>query len=220
MSTSLFALPFDQLPSSLPIFPLPHAVAMPGCQLPLNIFEPRYLNMVFDTLGEQRLIGMIQPELSASDEPIPALYKTGTAGRVTFFNETSDGRLMVVLTGVCRFDLKEEIPTTRGYRRAQADWSRFACDMEEGIVTPTERGQFLQQLRDYCLFKRLDIEWPALENVGMGDLVNRLTCVLPLEVAERQLLVEAVTLNERLDILATLLHCETLEPTTDASRRH
>jgi len=220
MSPHSFALPFDKLPASLPVFPLPHAVAMPGCQLPLNIFEPRYLNMVFDALGEQRLVGMIQPEFSASDEKAPTLYKTGTAGRITFFNETSDGRLMVVLTGVCRFDIQAEIPTTRGYRRVLADWSRFACDMGEGVVTATERGQFLQQLRDYCLFKRLDIEWPALENVGMDDLVNRLTCVLPLEVAERQLLVEAVTLPERLDILTTLLHCETLESTADASRRH
>src|SRR5512137_1665098 len=99
-----FALPFDKLPASLPIFPLPHAVVMPGCQLPLNIFEPRYLNMVFDALGEQRLIGMVQPELSAYDEKAVALYKTGTAGRITFFNETNDGKLMVVLTGVCRFD--------------------------------------------------------------------------------------------------------------------
>ena len=220
MSTHPFSLPFKQLPASLPVFPLPHAVAMPGCQLPLNIFEPRYLNLVFDALAEQRLIGMVQPELPGVDEAAPSLYKTGTAGRITFFNETSDGRLMVVLTGVCRFDLAEEIASTRGYRRVAADWSRFRCDMEEGVVSDGERGQFLQRLRDYCLFKRLDIEWPALESVGMDDLVNRLTCVLPLEVAERQLLVEAVTLPERLDILTTLLHCETLESTADASRRH
>lgn len=220
MSAHPFSLPFDQLPTSLPIFPLPHAVAMPGCQLPLNIFEPRYLNMVFDALGEQRLVGMVQPEFSTADEKTPTLYKTGTAGRITFFNETNDGRLMVVLTGVCRFDIKEEIPTTRGYRRVQADWSRFRHDGEDGTVSDTERGQFLQQLRDYCTFKQLDIEWPALENVGMEDLVNRLTCVLPMEVAERQLLVEAVTLPERLDILTTLLRCETLETSADASRRH
>jgi Lon protease-like protein len=215
-----FALPFEKLPASLAIFPLPHAVTMPGCQLPLNIFEARYLNLVFDALGEQRLIGMVQPEFSGADESTPTLYKTGTAGRITFFNETNDGRLMVVLTGVSRFDIAEEIPTLRGYRRVRADWSRFRCDMEEGVVGDSERGQFLQQLHDYCVFKRLDIEWPALQSVSMADLVNRLTCVLPLEVAERQLLVEAVTLPERLDILATLLHCETLETSADASRRH
>ena len=215
-----FTLPFEQLPESLPIFPLPHAIVMPGCQLPLNIFEPRYLNMVLDALAEQRLIGMIQPELSASDEKTLALYKTGTAGRITFFNETSDNRLMVVLTGVCRFDIREEIPTTRGYRRVQVDWSRFRCDTVEDTVTEMERGHFLQQLRNYCNFKHLDIEWPVLEHVGMLDLINRLTCVLPLEVAERQLLIEAVTLPERLEILSMLLRCETLETTSDASRRH
>lgn len=222
MTSYPFALAYENLPRSLPIFPLPHAVVMPGCQLPLNIFEPRYLEMVFDTLGEQRLIGMVQPELSADpgDSHAAALYKTGTAGRITFFNETSDGRLMVVLTGVCRFDIVEEIPTERGYRRVHADWARFRRDYDKSAVDDRARGQFLQQLRDYCTFKRLDIEWPALENVSMADLVNRLTCVLPLEIAERQLLVEAVTLPERLDILTTLLHCETLETSNDASRRH
>jgi len=215
-----FDLPFDDLPDSLPIFPLPHAVVMPGCQLPLNIFEPRYLNMIFDALAEQRMIGMIQPELAESDEKFLPLYKTGTAGRITFFNETNDNRLMVVLTGVCRFDIKEEIPTTRGYRRVMVDWSRYHGDTEEDSVTEIERGHFLQQLRDYCDYKHLDIEWPVLEHVTMVDLVNRLTCVLPLEVAERQLLIEAVTLPERLEILTMLLHCETLESTSDASRRH
>ena len=215
-----FTLPFDKLPASLLLFPMPHAVVMPGCQLPLNIFEPRYLNMVFDALAEQRLIGMVQPEITASDEKILALYKTGTAGRITFFNETNDNRLMVVLTGVCRFDIKEEVPTTRGYRRVLVDWSRFRGDTEEDSVSDMERGHFLQQLRSYCEYKRLDIEWPVLEHVSMVDLINRLTCVLPLEVAERQLLIEAVTLPERLEILSMLLHCETLETTADASRRH
>ncbi len=215
-----FTLPFDKLPASLLLFPMPHAVVMPGCQLPLNIFEPRYLNMVFDALAEQRLIGMVQPEITASDEKTLALYKTGTAGRITFFNETNDNRLMVVLTGICRFDIKEEVPTTRGYRRVLVDWSRFRGDTEEDSVSDMERGHFLQQLRSYCEYKRLDIEWPVLEHVSMVDLINRLTCVLPLEVAERQLLIEAVTLPERLEILSMLLRCETLETTSDASRRH
>jgi len=215
-----FTLPFDKLPVSLLLFPMPHAVVMAGCQLPLNIFEPRYLNMVFDALAEQRLIGMVQPEISASDEKTLAFYKTGTAGRITFFNETNDNRLMVVLTGVCRFDIKEEVPTTRGYRRVLVDWSRFRGDTEEDSVSDMERGHFLQQLRSYCEYKRLDIEWPVLEHVSMVDLINRLTCVLPLEVAERQLLIEAVTLPERLEILSMLLRCETLETTSDASRRH
>jgi Lon protease-like protein len=215
-----FDLPFDKLPASLPIFPLPHAVVMPGCQLPLNIFEPCYLNMVFDALGEQRMIGMIQPELSASDEMALALYKTGTAGRITFFNETGDNRLMVVLTGVCRFNIIEEIPSAHGYRRVLADWSRYRCDTEADSVTEMERGFFLKQLRDYCEYKHLEIEWSVLEHVSMVDLINRLTCVLPLEVAERQLLIEAVTLPERMEILSMLLRCETLETTADASRRH
>ncbi|MDD5033583.1 MAG: LON peptidase substrate-binding domain-containing protein [Methylococcaceae bacterium] len=214
-----FTLPFHRLPASLPIFPLPNAVVMPDCQLALNIFEPRYLNMVFDALGADRMIGMVQPK-PAVEGHAADLYRTGTAGRITFFNETNDGRLMLVLTGICRFDIQEEIPTTRGYRRVQSDWSRFHCDYEDCSIAETERNHFIQQLRHYFACKRLEIDGQGLENMAMADLINRIICFLPLEVVERQLLIEAVSVPERVATLTALFQYDTQDMPADATRRH
>jgi hypothetical protein len=114
MHANPFTLPFDRLPVSLPIFPLPGTIVMPGAPLPLNIFEPRYLNMIVDALAEDRMIGMVQPDPAAKDPRGEAIYRTGTAGRITAFNETRDGRFLIRLTGICRFDIQEEVPTVRG----------------------------------------------------------------------------------------------------------
>ena len=219
---SNFSLNFEVLPVTLPIFPLPNAVVMPGCQLPLNIFEPRYLNMVFDALTENRMIGMVQPEPERGDSKTESIYRTGTAGRITFFNETSDGRLMIVLTGVCRFDITEEIPTSRGYLRAQVDWSRFRCDYDsmQAPDADKERKQLLRRLRDYFAMKQLETDWTILERMETIDLINRLTCALPLDLAERQLLVEAVSTQDRIASLMALLRYETIETAPVPSRRH
>ena len=141
MSANPFHPPFERLPATLPLFPLSGAVVMPGCQLPLNIFEPRYLNMVFDAMGSERLIGMMQVEPAG---PVPQgskLYAVGTAGRIVSLSETQDGRLLIVLSGVCRYRLSGEIPTTRGYRRATVDWEpyRIDYDADQTMNFPRER---------------------------------------------------------------------------------
>jgi len=128
MSNKIFMIPFNELPVSLPIFPLPNAIVMPGCYLPLNIFEQRYVEMLLDALKESRLIGMIQPEVA--DNTASPLYRTGTAGRIVSFNELPDGRFLVVLQGICRFDIVSEISTECAYRRVTVDWSRFHEDYE------------------------------------------------------------------------------------------
>lgn len=214
-----FSIPFEKLPPSLPIFPLPNAVVMPGCQLPLNIFEPRYLNMVFDALGGGRLIGMVQPDPAATGRDPEGVYRTGTCGRISFFNETGDGRLMIVLSGVCRFDLVDEIATTRGYRRALVDWSRFRGDCDE-MKGDAGKEPVVDMLYDYFAKKGLEIDRKAIDRMSTLELVNWLAGVLPLEVAERQALVEAVGIGERTGVLTTLMRCEALEPATESSRRH
>src|SRR6202050_1803467 len=123
------AEPFTgSLPAPLPIFPLPGVLLLPRGRLPLNIFEPRYLAMTRDAMAGERLIGMVQP----SDPPIrdlnPAVYPTGCAGRITGFSETEDGRLLITLTGISRFRIKEELPLLSGYRRVVAEWDDFADD--------------------------------------------------------------------------------------------
>ena len=119
---SPFMQAYDQLPDTLPVFPLPNAVILPGGYLPLNIFEPRYLNMLEDAMASHRLIGMIQPR---DDNTQPALYQFGCAGRISRYEETRDGCLEIMLSGLCRYEIKQEITTTRGYRLIIPDWSKI-----------------------------------------------------------------------------------------------
>lgn len=219
MASNPFTLPFERLPATLPIFPLPNAVVMPGCQLPLNIFEPRYLNLVFDALGAERLIGMVQPDpLGEGEAPV---YRTGTAGRIMSFNETPDGRLLIVLTGVCRFDIAGEIPTTRGYRRAMADWTRFRRDYESpGDGTGYDRERLMHLLKEYFHRKGFETNWTAVEQMPVPLLINVLAGQLPFDAPERQALVEAVTPEERAAKLINLLEFDVVGTTMADGRRH
>lgn len=222
MNVPRYTPSFDELPATLPLFPLPNAVVMPGCQLPLNIFEPRYLTMVLDALKGDRIIGMVQPEPTRESDGPVALYRTGTAGRITFFTETPEERLLIILTGVCRFDIIEELPAERGYRRALVDWSRFRCDYEETTGHPAteEREQLLHLLKSYFASKRLDTDWSVVDRMDTLMLINRLTCALPFDVVERQLLVESVSTENRIESLMALLRCEALPGTGASLIRH
>lgn len=146
MHRNPFTLPFDRLPADIAVFPLSGAVLMPGTQLPLNVFEPRYLNMVEDALGARRLIGMIQP----LDEDERVLSKTGCAGRISSFSETDDGRIILVLTGLCRFDVVDELPLARGYRRVRADWTRFNGDYQDPAENEIDRTGLTDALESLC----------------------------------------------------------------------
>lgn len=214
MARNPFTLRFDALPRTLPVFPLPGAVVLPGTQLPLNIFEPRYLNMVFDVLGDHRLIGMVQPQPASLHSSKPELMATGCAGRISSFSETADGRVLIVLSGVCRFDLGEEIPTTRGYRRVVADWSPYQDDHAVHQARLAERRLLLSRLRIYCDTHRLEVAWNALERMGDGDVVNFLATQLPLEDRDKQTLLEAPDLCSRARLLMGML-----EPAHRCERR-
>lgn len=219
MAPNPFTLPYPRLPNTLPIFPLANSVVMPGCQLPLNIFEPRYLNMVFDALGAERLIGMVQPDPTGEGEA--PVYTTGTAGRIISFNETQDGRLLIVLTGVCRFDIREEIPTTRGYRRAVVDWGRFEGDYQlAGADKDYERPKLLALLREYFQRKGMETNWNMVEQMPIPLLTNVLTGQLPFDPPERQALVEEVGLRERVAKLINLLEFDVVGTQMADGTRH
>jgi Lon protease-like protein len=197
MSQHPFAVPFRKLPKTLPVFPLPGAVLMPGNDLPLNIFEPRYLNMVNDALGSHRMIGMIQPD-PQSDDP-DALTQTGCAGRITQYRETRDGRIEMVLSGVCRFDRGEEVATTRGYRLIVPDWHRFEADYEEEKTTPGQQTEMLRQtVKRYLDVNKLDVDWPLLERLSAVRLTNSLSMALPLSPPAKQQLLETIDPDERI----------------------
>ena len=217
MSKNPFVAPFDALPNTLPIFPLPGAIVMPQSELPLNIFEPRYLNMVNDVLGGQRMIGMIQPDPSAKEES--AIYRTGCAGRITQFRETDDGRIELLLSGVCRFDLGDELPTTRGYRLIVPDWSRFAddyADHEDRLQG--ERQRLLTTLEHYLDARGLEADLAMFGRLPVGRLIDSLMMALPLTEQEKQMLLETVEPEKRLASFIALIEADVEFP--DSATRH
>ena len=217
MSKNPFVVPFEELPNSLPIFPLPGAVLMPHAELPLNIFEPRYLNMVNDAIGSHRMIGMIQPDAAAgSDE---AICQVGCAGRITQFRETRDGRYEMVLSGVCRFEVNEELPTIRGYRLVTPDWSRFACDYDEPESNlQTEQPRLMSSLEHYLSARELEADLASFQQLPIVNLVDALTMALPLTNEEKQMLLESVEPAQRLASFLALIDDDMEVP--DSVTRH
>lgn len=204
MSSNPFITPFDSLPSTLPIFPLPGAIVMPGAELPLNIFEPRYLNMINDSIASHRMIGMVQPDPNGEGED--AVYRTGCAGRVTQFRETSDCRIEMVLTGVCRFGVGEELSTTRGYRLVVPDWSRFADDyVDHTEQLEGEHERLMQTLERFFDVKGYEADLAMLKQLSVARLVDSLTMALPFDAAEKQMLLETVEPEQRLTNFIALI---------------
>jgi len=207
VSINPFIVPFDQLPDTLPVFPLPGAIVLPWSELPLNIFEPRYLNMVSDALSSHRMIGMIQPD--PNEKGNAGLCHTGCAGRITQYRETDDGRIEMVLTGVCRFDLGEELPTTRGYRLVIPQWSRFSNDYtdHEGMLG-SMHDLLMQTLKAYLQSKNLDVDWAMLERLSTMRLLSSMSMALPLSEADKQVLLETVHPAERRNTFIAILDSE------------
>lgn len=213
MSNSPFITPYDQLPETLPVFPLPGAIVMPGNELPLNIFEPCYLNMVNDALSTHRMFGMIQPDPDTGNDS--RLCRTGCAGRITQYRETSEGCIEMVLSGVCRFDLDEVLPTSRGYRLAVPDWSRFTNDYtDQENSLPEQHDRLLHILKSYFAIKGLQTDWRQIEQLPTVKLLNTLTMALPFNEQDKQLLLEALEPEERLFTFMTLLDSDLHDAST------
>ena len=205
--TRRFAL--ADLPEVIPVFPLPGALLLPRARLPLNIFEPRYLAMLDDVLrSDHRLIGMVQP--FESPAPQPKLHVIGCAGRVTSLSETEDGRYLIALTGVSRFRIGGEIDGFTPYRRVRAEWPDFAADLglaEDGAKDGAKfcRKDFLAVLRRYFQAVRLASDWDSLSDAEPELLVNSLAMMCPFSVEEKQALLEAPRLSDRVETLMALM---------------
>jgi Lon protease-like protein len=205
------------LPQMIPIFPLDGAMLLPGGELPLQIFEPRYLNMVDDVMAGDRIIGMIQTR-AGGDRERPSLADVGCAGRITSYAETSDGRYLITLTGVCRFDAGEELSIRAPYRQLRARYDRFEGDLGEDEATRAPeavRTQFAAALKKYLNRRELDIDWDTANSAPLEALVNSLSMGLPFEPAEKQALLEAADLVGRFEALTTLLEIDCLEDDDD-----
>ncbi len=196
------------LPQVIPVFPLDGALLLPGGALPLQIFEPRYLNMVDDVMAGDRLIGMVQTR-RGGERARPRLARVGCAGRITSYSETGDGRYLITLTGVCRFEVGDELPTPTPYRQVRANYALFDADLrDDEPELEFERAPFLNLLRRYLDQRGLGIEWEAV-NVAPGPaLINSLCMLLPFDPPEKQALLEAPGFDERRAALATLLEID------------
>jgi len=190
---------------TLPLFPLTGVLLLPGGQLPLNIFEPRYLRMIDDALGRERLIGMIQPKDDPA-APKPDLYGVGCAGRITSFAETDDGRYLVNLAGTRRFTLAEELVSDTPYRLARPDWSAFDIDAhKDKSVNDVDREELLAALERYLQAESLQVEWDQAASAPTEALIVSLAMGCPFEPNEKQALLETPTLAEQARCLITLM---------------
>jgi Lon protease-like protein len=214
MSEQVHATRFEDLPAELPVFPLSGVLLLPRGRLPLNIFEPRYLAMTKDALAPPRLIGMIQPTDSANErdaDATPELYRIGCAGRVIAFSETEDGRFLVTLTGVSRFEIDGELPMRSGYRRVKPRWDRFRSDLvsDEAAI---DRKALFRSLKPYFDARGLKADWDQVDKTDDERLVAMLSMICPFAPPEKQALLEAKDLVARADILKGLLEMALATP--------
>jgi uncharacterized protein len=199
----------EQVPSVVPVFPLAGALLLPRGQLPLNIFEPRYLAMVDDALKTNRIIGLIQPDSEDSSAAPPALLSVGCAGRLTQFAETGDGRYLVTLTGIARFRIIEEIAALTPYRQCRVEFSGFFSDFtpragEEAV----DRDSVLRTLRQFADANDLQIDWQSIREAPNEALVNALSMMSPYGPREKQALLEAPNLQRRAEVLVAITEVE------------
>jgi Lon protease-like protein len=195
------------LPAVVPVFPLTAALLLPRAHLPLNIFEPRYLAMVDAVLASHRLIGMIQPAPDQGDDDAkPALCGVGCLGRVTAFQETGDGRVLVTLTGVARFRVEHELTALTPYRQCRVSYAQFADDLmataagEEAV----DRKKLLTTFHAYLDANNLEADWSSINQAPNEMLVNALSMMAPYGPREKQALLEAGSLKDRADILVAM----------------
>ena len=197
----------SDLPQVIPVFPLSGVILLARGQLPLNVFEPRYLNMVDDAMAGDRVIGLIQPIGGLGVQP--PLARVGCAGRITSFNETSDGRYLITLTGICRFNVTGELQVKTPYRQVRADFAPFEADLHApDPAADFDRHGFLDALRPYLEHRGLNVDWDTAEAAPQEALINSLAMALPFEAPEKQALLEAQTLDARAAALTALLRIE------------
>ena len=196
----------DHLPENIPIFPLSNFIIFPDTMVPLNIFEPRYIQMVNDCMKSDRIIGMIQPK--NLDEKSPELYSIGCAGKITSFNETNDGRYLIVLNGISRFKILKEVKSDKLYRRCEVSFSEYNKDMntDPREIKFSDLELIFKNLKSLFKTKGYVINWKELEKQTLDQTINTLAMASPFSLEEKQILLESIDLKSRKEKLEEILN--------------
>ncbi len=208
------------LPASIPVFPLQSCILLPRSSLPLNVFEPRYLSMIDDVIAGDRIVGVVQPLGSQEESPQAKghpLRGTGCLGWLSAFSETEDGRLLITLTGICRFDIAGESRTAKPYRICDVNYGQYVKDLvrghgQDGVDWP----RFLHILRNYLEARSLSADWDSIQRSPTELLINTLAMISPYGPEEKQALLEAPDLKTRAEILMALAEMEIAAPDSGA----
>ena len=195
----------ENLPKVIPVFPLSNFIIFPKANVPLNIFEPRYIEMIDDAMKEDRIIGMVQPKNST--QSIPELYNVGCAGKITSFNETEDGRYLIVLAGISRFKIVEELKIQKLYRKYKVNFDDFSSDLDEKKeeIKFSDLKLIFNNLKSLFVKEGYNINWKELEKQSLNQTINTLAMASPFSLEEKQILLETVNLNERKKKLELIL---------------
>ena len=185
------------LPKKISVFPLSNFIIFPNTSVPLNIFEPRYIEMVNDSMKTNRIIGMVQPKNQKKN--IPELYSVGCAGKITNFNETDDGRYLIVINGICRFKILKEINNNKTYRECEISFDEYNEDTNEknNEIKFTDLELIFKNLKSFFKKKGYIINWKELEKQSLDQTINTLAMASPFSLQEKQVLLETININNR-----------------------
>ena len=195
----------DHLPNKIPVFPLSNFIIFPRTTVPLNIFEPRYIDMIDDAMKSNRIIGMVQPK--KSDQNIPILYNIGCAGKITSFNETNDCRYLIVLDGISRFKIIEELKNDKLYRECSVSFDNFSNDFEENKeeIKFSDLELIFKDIKSLFIKEGYVVNWKDFEKQDLNQTINTLAMASPFSLEEKQILLETINLNERKKKLEEIL---------------
>ena len=197
----------ENLPIKIPVFPLSNFIIFPKTTVPLNIFEPRYIDMINDSMKSNKLVGMIQPKKSSNNQLIPLLHNIGCLGKITSFTETNDGRYLVELKGLIRFEIVKEIDTSNKYREFEVDFKNFYHDLneEKESLKFTDLELIFKDLKSLFEKRGFIINWKELEKQSLDETINALAMASPFSLEEKQFLLEAKNLDIRKNKIAEIL---------------
>ncbi|MBI28302.1 MAG: Lon protease [Alphaproteobacteria bacterium MarineAlpha5_Bin11] len=202
----------ESLPLVIPIFPLDGALLLPKGNLPLNIFEPRYIQMLDYSMKNEKMIGMIQ--INQKSKKTNGLYTTGCLGKITQYNETDDGRYMINLSGVIRFHFVKEEKTNEKFRKLTVDYSAFKNDITSNFKTTIDNKEFLNEVKNYLAKNDIKVNWSAIDNIDQTVLITSLASICPFSIAEKQMILESPdikTIPERMLSLFKMSYTGTAE---------